>query len=114
MNPVCNPSFYLTPVAGGGRAPCPLTGRPGAGPARPGASERLPHAAQEGLARRHLIHRHKFIGLVGLFDMAGAADHSGNADALEQTDLCRQERAQFSALLDALRIEVGLCQEVLA
>lgn len=36
------------------------------------------------------------------------------ADALEQTDLCRQERAQFSALLDALSIEVGLCQEVLA
>lgn len=36
------------------------------------------------------------------------------ADALEQTDLCRQERAQFSALLDALRVEVGLCQEVLA
>lgn len=36
------------------------------------------------------------------------------ADALEQTDLCRQERAQFSALLGALRIEVGLCQEVLA
>lgn len=36
------------------------------------------------------------------------------ADALEQTDLCRQERAQFSALLDALRIEIRLCQEVLA
>ncbi|MFQ2635204.1 hypothetical protein ACK3ZI_10005 [Aeromonas caviae] len=36
------------------------------------------------------------------------------ADALEQTDLCLQERAQFSALLDALRVEVGLCQEVLA
>ncbi|MNR31477.1 hypothetical protein D3C85_1489890 [compost metagenome] len=36
------------------------------------------------------------------------------ADALEQADLCLQERTQFSALLDALRIEVGLCQEVLA
>jgi len=36
------------------------------------------------------------------------------ADTLEQTDLCLQERAQFCALLDALRIEVGLCQEVLA
>ncbi|WP_162518075.1 hypothetical protein [Aeromonas allosaccharophila] len=36
------------------------------------------------------------------------------AYVLEQTDLCRQEQAQFSALLDALRIEVGLCQEVLA
>ena len=36
------------------------------------------------------------------------------ANVLEQTDLCRQERAQFHALLDALRIEVGLCQEVLA
>ncbi|MFM7967364.1 hypothetical protein ACF2JD_02980 [Aeromonas sp. A-5] len=36
------------------------------------------------------------------------------ADALEQTDLCLQERAQFSALLNALRIEIRLCQEVLA
>ena len=36
------------------------------------------------------------------------------ADTLEQTDLCLQERAQFNALLNALRIEVGLCQEVLA
>ena len=36
------------------------------------------------------------------------------ATLLEQTDLCLQERAQFNALLDALRIEVGLCQEVLA
>ena len=36
------------------------------------------------------------------------------ADALEQVDLCCQERAQFSALLDALRIEATLCQEVLS
>ncbi|WP_413163799.1 hypothetical protein [Aeromonas salmonicida] len=36
------------------------------------------------------------------------------ANVLEQTDLCRQERAQFHALLDALRIEVELCLEVLA
>ncbi len=36
------------------------------------------------------------------------------AEALEQTDLCPVERAQYSALLNALRIEVGLCQEVLA
>lgn len=34
------------------------------------------------------------------------------ADTLEQTDLCCQERAQFGALLDALRIEATLCQEV--
>ena len=36
------------------------------------------------------------------------------ADTLEQTYLCPVERAQYSALLNALRIEVGLCQEVLA
>ena len=36
------------------------------------------------------------------------------ANVLEQTDLCRQERAQFHPLLDALRIEVGLWQEVQA
>ncbi|MGL6048920.1 hypothetical protein [Aeromonas salmonicida] len=36
------------------------------------------------------------------------------ADALEQVDLCCQERAQFGALLDALRMEANLCQEVLA
>ena len=36
------------------------------------------------------------------------------AEALEQTDLHPVERAQYSALLNALRIEVGLCQEVLA
>jgi len=35
------------------------------------------------------------------------------ADALEQTDLCLQERAQFSALLDALRIEAGIRMEAL-
>ncbi|WP_314924548.1 hypothetical protein [Aeromonas piscicola] len=36
------------------------------------------------------------------------------AYALEQTDLCCQERAQFCALLDALRIEAALCQRMLA
>lgn len=36
------------------------------------------------------------------------------ADALEQVDLCRQERAQFGALLDALRMEATLYQEVLS
>ena len=35
-------------------------------------------------------------------------------NALEQTDLCPVERAQYSALLDALRIEAGICQEVAA
>lgn len=30
------------------------------------------------------------------------------ATLLEQTDLCPVERAQYSALLNALRIEVGL------
>ncbi|ELM3750818.1 hypothetical protein [Aeromonas veronii] len=36
------------------------------------------------------------------------------ATLLEQTDLCPVERAQYSALLDALRIEAGICQEVAA
>lgn len=36
------------------------------------------------------------------------------ADTLEQTDLCPVERAQYGALLDALRVEAGICQEVLA
>ena len=36
------------------------------------------------------------------------------ADTLEQTDLFPVERAQYSALLDALRIEAGICQEVAA
>ena len=36
------------------------------------------------------------------------------ADTLEQTDLCPVERAQYSALLDALRVEAGICQEVAA
>ena len=36
------------------------------------------------------------------------------ADTLEQTDLCPVERAQFAALLAALRIEAGICQEVAA
>ena len=35
-------------------------------------------------------------------------------NALEQTDLCPVERAQFAALLAALRIEAGICQEVAA
>ena len=36
------------------------------------------------------------------------------AEALERADLCPVERAQYSALLDALRVEVGICQEVAA
>ncbi|MEH8118829.1 hypothetical protein Q7I37_14855 [Aeromonas allosaccharophila] len=36
------------------------------------------------------------------------------ATLMEQTDLCPVERAQYSALLDALRIEAGICQEVAA
>ncbi|MFL9592742.1 hypothetical protein ACKC5O_12165 [Aeromonas schubertii] len=36
------------------------------------------------------------------------------AEALEQTDLCRQERAHFNALLDAMRTEIGFYQEVLS
>ena len=36
------------------------------------------------------------------------------ATLMEQTDLCPVERAQYSALLDALRVEAGICQEVLA
>lgn len=35
------------------------------------------------------------------------------AEALEQTDLHPVERAQFAALLAALRIEAGICQEAL-
>lgn len=36
------------------------------------------------------------------------------AEALERADLNPVERAQYSALLDALRIEAGICQEVAA
>ena len=36
------------------------------------------------------------------------------ADTLEQTDLCPVERAQFAALLAALRVEAVICQEVAA
>lgn len=36
------------------------------------------------------------------------------ADTLEQTDLCPVERAQFAALLAALRFEASTCQEVAA
>lgn len=36
------------------------------------------------------------------------------ATLMEQTDLCPVERAQYSALLDALRFEAGICQEVAA
>ncbi|CAJ1765915.1 hypothetical protein ACU6QH_11500 [Aeromonas veronii] len=36
------------------------------------------------------------------------------ADILEQTDLSRQERAQFCVLLGEMRAEVGICQEVAA
>ena len=36
------------------------------------------------------------------------------ATLLEQTYLCPVVRAQYSALLDALRVEVGICQEVAA
>ena len=36
------------------------------------------------------------------------------AEALEQTDLRPVERAQYSALLDALCLEAGICQEVAA
>lgn len=36
------------------------------------------------------------------------------AEALERADPNPEERAQYSALLNALRIEVGICQEVLA
>ena len=36
------------------------------------------------------------------------------ADTLEQTDLRPVERAQYSALLDALRFEASTCQEVAA
>ena len=35
------------------------------------------------------------------------------ADLLEQIDLSVQERAQFAALLAALRIEAGICREAL-
>lgn len=35
-------------------------------------------------------------------------------NALEQTDLCPVERAQFAALLAALRVEASTCQEVAA
>ena len=35
-------------------------------------------------------------------------------EALERAGLCPVERAQYSALLDALRVEVGICQEVAA
>lgn len=35
------------------------------------------------------------------------------ATLLEQTDLCPVERAQYSALLDALRIEAGIRMEAL-
>ena len=34
------------------------------------------------------------------------------AEALERADLRPVERAQYSALLDALRVEAGICQEV--
>lgn len=36
------------------------------------------------------------------------------ATLLEQTDLCPVERAQFAALLAALRVEASTCQEVAA
>ncbi len=36
------------------------------------------------------------------------------ATLMEQTDLGPLERAQYRALLDALRIEAGICQEVAA
>ena len=36
------------------------------------------------------------------------------AEALERAVLCPVERAQYSALLEALRIEAGICQEVAA
>lgn len=36
------------------------------------------------------------------------------AGTLEQTDLCPVERAQFAALLAALRVEASTCQEVAA
>ncbi|MGE6107697.1 hypothetical protein [Aeromonas sobria] len=36
------------------------------------------------------------------------------ATLMEQIDLCPVERAQYSALLEALRIEAGICQEVAA
>ncbi|MGU5693133.1 hypothetical protein [Aeromonas hydrophila] len=35
-------------------------------------------------------------------------------NALEKTDLDPVERTQYNALLDALRIETGICQEVAA
>ena len=35
-------------------------------------------------------------------------------NALEKTDLCPVERAQFAALLAALRVEASTCQEVAA
>ncbi|MBL0614441.1 hypothetical protein [Aeromonas veronii] len=35
------------------------------------------------------------------------------ATLMEQTDLCPVERAQYSALLDALRIEAGIRREAL-
>ena len=35
-------------------------------------------------------------------------------NALEKTDLCPVERAQFAALLAALRVEAVICQEVAA
>ena len=34
------------------------------------------------------------------------------ADTLEQTDLCPVERTQYNALLDALRVEAVICQEL--
>ena len=36
------------------------------------------------------------------------------ATLMEQTDLCPVERAQFAALLAALRVEASTCQEVAA
>lgn len=47
----------------------------------------LEQPLHEGLAQRHLLQRHVFVGLVRLLDRARAADDGGDARLLEQSTL---------------------------
>eukprot|EP01022_Parablepharisma_sp_SALTPOND_P029462 TRINITY_DN735_c0_g1_i1.p1 TRINITY_DN735_c0_g1~~TRINITY_DN735_c0_g1_i1.p1 ORF type:complete len:1397 (+),score=453.90 TRINITY_DN735_c0_g1_i1:9191-13381(+) len=52
-----------------------------------GDLQRLAQLAQELLAALHLRQRHELVGLVGVANIAGAADDGGDADLLEQAGL---------------------------
>ena len=62
---------------------------------------------QEDLALCHLVERHPFVGLVGLRDVAGAAQDGGNAGVVEQRSLGAEGHLVEDRAVVAATAELG-------